>query len=123
MNEAVFQDDKRFLLVCVNRTYGAIGLYNAARYSWKINPENVKGRYVIAVVNGVIEGLFEADEWLPAVKKNFPDIPDDHGNWENQDGRFGFTGWPVTKYLAQSYVGKKIPPQLRFKGNPVRYIN
>jgi uncharacterized protein len=120
---AAFPNNMGFLLVCVNHTHESVGLYNATRYSWKIRPAKARGRYVVAVSKGVILGVFEASKWLPAEKRNFPDIPDEHGNWKKQEGRFGFIGRPASEKVKQLYLGKRIPPTFRFLGNPIRYIN
>ena len=120
---AVFPKHMKMLLVCVNRTYEAEGIYDAARYSWKILLAKAEqAEYVLAVAYGVIVGVFDANEWLPATKSNFPAVSDKHGNWECQSGRFGFVGHSASNDVAV-LVGKRVPAEWGFGGNPVRYVN
>ncbi len=121
---AVFPQHMNLLLVCVNKTYQSIGAYHAARYSWQIKPEKAQqAAYVMAVFRGTIVGVFEADKWLPAKEANFPDLPAGHGNWHKQGKRFGFVGHSAPKSVGQLYLDKDIPKDLKFRGNPVRYVN
>lgn len=122
-NVAVFPEYIKLLLVCVNKTYELEGAYDAARYSWKISPAKAEqAKYVMAVAHGIIVGVFEADEWLPARKSNFQNISDKHGNWEHQGGRFGFVGRSVSSDVAL-LLNKCVPPEWGFRGNPIRYVN
>ncbi len=125
--EAVFPDDMKVLLVCVNKVYNPakIDTYHAARYSWAINPEKAQqAAYVMAVFKGAIVGVFEADEWLPAKKQHFLDLPPEHGNWEHQGNDFGFVGRPASKDIEERYRDKSVPKQWGFgRGNPIRYVN
>jgi|SRR5271155_1750242 len=122
----VFPKQTKLLLISVNKTVEnpKLTLYDAVRYSWKVSaPKAAGAKYVLAVVHGVVEGVFEADEWLPAEKANFPDVSDEHGNWNNQRSRFGFRGREAPSDIQGRYRGKRIPDDFRHKGNPVRYIN
>jgi hypothetical protein len=121
---AAFPEHMKVLLVCVNKTHESVGAYDAARYSWKITPAKAEqAKYVMAVSKGRIVGVFEADEWLPARKANFPEIPPEHANWHKQDKRFGFVGHLAPKDIDQFYRGKRVPKDLGFRGNPIRYVN
>jgi len=120
---AVFPEHMKMLLVCVNRTYEAEGVYDAARYSWKISLTKAEqAKYVLAVAHGVIIGVFDANEWRTATKLNFPTISDEHGNWERQSGRLGFVGRSASNDVSQ-LIGKCVPAKWGFRGNPVRYVN
>ena len=121
---AVFPEHMKLLLVCVNKTYESIGAYHAARYSWKINPAKAQeAQYVMAVSMGVIVGVFEADEWFPALKTHFPDLPSGQGNWHRQGKRFGFVGRPAPRDIEQRYLDKSVPKDWGFRGNPIRYVH
>ncbi len=121
---AAFPEHMKILLVCVNETYKLIGAYDAARYSWKINPAKAEqAEYVMAVSNGVIVGVFEAKKWLPAQKSNFQEISEEHGNWKHQDDRFGFVGRSASNNFGLLCIDKRVPPKWRFNGNPIRYVN
>lgn len=121
---AAFPADLKLLLVCINKTSkDLISTYDAARYSWKINPAKAEqAEYVMAVSKGVIVGVYEAEEWLPANETCFPDIPPEHANWDKQDKRFGFVGRPASNDIAR-LIGKRVPPEWGFRGNPIRYVN
>jgi hypothetical protein len=121
---AEFPEHAKFLLICINRTYEKWGVSIAVRYSWKVAPERAEqAEYVVAVFRGTIVGVFRADKWLPATKANFPDIPDEYGNWKKQADRFGFRGSEAPNDIKAQYMGKAIPSKWGFKGNPIRYIN
>ena len=130
---AAFPEHTRLHLVCVSETFrplesphapGHLSPYNASRYSWKIDTLKAKrAEYVMGVCHGDIVGVFQADEWLPAKKANFTDIPDNHGNWGEQKGRFGFRGSEAPIDVKNRFIGKKVPPEWRFKGNSVLYVN
>ena len=123
---AVFPRQTRFLLISINKTIGnpKLSLYDAVRYSWKISrPKAAHADYVLAVAHGRIEGVFEAEEWMSAEKANFPDISDEHGNWKNQNGRFGFRGHEAPPEIQRRYRGRRVPDEYRHKQNPIRYVN
>jgi hypothetical protein len=121
---AVFPEQMKLLLVCVNKVYKTMATYDAARYSWPVKPEKAQlAKYVMAVFRGVIVGVFEADEWLPANEVNFSDLPSGHGNWQKQEAKFGFVGHPAPKDIEQLYRDKGVPKQWKFTGNSLRYVN
>jgi hypothetical protein len=60
---------------------------------------------------------------MPAEKANFPDISDEHGNWENQQGRFGFRGHAAPQETQRRYRGKCVPDEYRHRQNPIRYVD
>lgn len=123
---AVFPKQAKLLLISVNKTVGdsKLKLYDAVRYSWKLSPSRAtRADYVLAVTHGVVVEVFEAEGWLPAIKANFPDVSDEHGNWNNQHGRFGFHGREASNDIQVLYRGKCIPKDYRHMGNPIRYVN
>jgi hypothetical protein len=122
---AAFPEHLKLLLVCISQTSkGSIPTYDAARYSWKIDPTKAEqAEYVIAVSGGIIVGVYKADEWLPATKSHFADIPPGHANWHKQKKRFGFVGHRASRQVEQLYLDKSVPHEWRFKGNPIRYVN
>lgn len=105
------------ILISVNRTATETSLYEATRYSWKINQQKaMKAEVVLATLQGLIKGAFVATEWLPATPENFP-------GHEGVPGRFGFNGREAPQELRQMYVGKRVPDKYRKRGaaNPVKY--
>jgi hypothetical protein len=112
---AVFQH--KALLISVNRTAEETSLYEATRYAWKINRDKAaKAEIILATLQGLIVGAFEADQWLDATSANFP------GRVE-APGRFGFVGHEATIEIKSIYVGKRVPDEFRKRGaaNPVKY--
>ena len=123
---AVFPDQTKLLLISINETIGnpKLTLYDAVRYSWKVLPRRAEeAEYVLAVAHGLIVGVFEAEEWLPAEKTNFLDISDEHGNWNNQHGRSGFRGHEASTDIRRLYRGKRVPDERRPGQNPIHYVN
>lgn len=119
--------EHRALMISVNRTSKDIDLYDAVRFSWRINVERArKAEVILATVRGIVRGVFVADEWLRSTRENFPEM----AAWEadeefeaTQSTRFGFRGRPAPLRITQTYIGKKIPDELRKKGamSPVKY--
>ena len=71
---------------------------------------------VLATIQGLIVGVFVADEWLPATSENFP-------GREPVPGRFGFVGRDAPPELHSLYYRKRVPDAFRKRGsaNPIRY--
>lgn len=125
--DARIPDGNRLILICINKTVedSALGILNAVRYSCKISPDNAANTdYVLAVAHGLIVGVFVVEgEWLNATKKNFsPGIPEHHGNWKHQDGRYGFHGHEAPESVSVPYLNKRVPTALRNHGAPIRYV-
>ena len=85
--------------------------YAATRQSWKINPENAKGRYVLSVTNGVVKEVYEVDEWIKSV---------------DNPGRYEFIGKPADEEVAKRFKGERgqrVPAEYVKQGssNPVQY--
>ena len=124
---AKFRDQDTLLLICVNKTVEKENLrpIDAVRYSWKLSPDRAaNAQYALAVAHGLILGAYAIDQpWLPASKDNFPDTPEDHGNWKNQKGRYGFDGRLAPTHIRELYEGKRVPDEWRSHGTPIRYVN
>ncbi len=107
----------KVLLIGVNRSAAETSLYEATRYSWKVNRKKaVQAEVVLATRHGVIVGAFVADKWLEATEANFP-------GREPVPGRFGFIGREATSEVKAVYVGKRVPDEYRKRGaaNPIKY--
>jgi hypothetical protein len=107
----------KVLLISVNRSASETSLYEATRYSWKLNrAKAAQAEVVLATRHGVIVGAFVADKWLEATAANFPGrepVPD----------RFGFVGREASDAIKALYVGKRVPDEYRKRGaaNPIKY--
>jgi hypothetical protein len=117
--EAVFTHTA--IIISVNRTVAEReSVYAAVRYAWKVDPKKAQAaRLVIAVEQGLIIGVFIADQWLQATPENFP------GTTEPRPGRWGFVGKEAAKALADQYLRHRLPDSMRKPGaaNPIRYVS
>src|ERR1700677_3891961 len=84
--EAVFHHNA--VLININRSATERdSVYEAVRYAWKIDPKKArKAELVLAVIQGLIVGVFIAEEWRSATVVNFP------GTQFDRPGRWGFVG-------------------------------
>lgn len=124
--ETVEIDDDA-LLISINRTALERGVYDAVRFAWKLTPaEAKKAKIILATVQGVIKGVFVAEQWLEATQENFPNfmlLGEEVYNHETRSKRYGFIGKEAPEALRTKYLGKRIPEKFRKKGasNPVKY--
>jgi hypothetical protein len=99
-------------------------LLDRVRFAWRISPLHAKkARYVLAIIHGVVRGVFVPEEWLPATADNFPPL---HFG-EAISERWGFVGHKASDEIWDHYVGsrgKRLPENIRNKGqNPISYYN
>ncbi|HCK1197636.1 LEM-3-like GIY-YIG domain-containing protein [Escherichia coli] len=115
------------LMISVNRSAKDSELYDAVRFSWRINVSRAsQAEVILATVRGIVRGVFIADKWLKSTRENFPTMKywDEDPDFEaTQSSRYGFEGREAPPEIANLYLGKKIPDELRKKGSmsPVRY--
>jgi hypothetical protein len=96
--EAVFEH--KAILININQSATERdSVYEAVRYAWKIDSKKAaKADVVLAVLQGLIVGVFIADRWLEATPANFP------GTSLERSGRWGFEGREAPEQIAQSYL-------------------
>lgn len=117
----------RALMISVNRSSQDNDLYDAVRFSWRVNPARAgRSEVILATVRGTVRGIYVADEWLRATRENFPDMPlwdADEEAETAQRVRSVFRGRPAPSDLTRLYLGKQIPDELRKRGaaSPVKY--
>jgi len=114
---AVVEFQHRAILINVNRSISETTIYEATRYSWKINPRKAaRADIIVSVRLGIIVAVFIADRWLPATSENFP-------GHEPVPGRYGFIGSEATEALRRQYMAKRLPDDFRKRGaaNPIKY--
>jgi len=112
---AVFKH--KALLISVNKSAEQTSLYEATRYAWKVSKAKAKqAEVILATVQGLIKGVFIADDWLEATAENFP-------GRESVPGRYGFNGRVAPPEIQEQYVGKRVPDEFRKPGaaNPIKY--
>ena len=77
-------------------------IYDATRTAWKIKLDNARrAKYALGVAFGVIEGVYEIAEWLPAGQTVFDRS---HG----EEGRFEFVGRLAPPEIQKRYLHKKM---------------
>lgn len=104
------------VLITINQTMLDRPTIDAVRYAWKIDPIRArKVDYVLAVANGLIRGVYVADEWLPATPENFPGFP------QTDPGRFGFRGHEAPELAQSLYIQRRAPTPKQGAANPIRY--
>ena len=115
--EAVFEH--KAILINVNRSAAEKdSVYEAVRYAWKLDPKKAaKAEIVLAVLQGLIIGVFVADKWLAATPENFP------GTSTERPGRWGFVGHEAPQDIVKLYLRRRLPDSMRKRGaaNPVKY--
>jgi hypothetical protein len=115
--EAVFKH--KAILINVNRSAAEKdSVYDAVRYAWKLDPKKAaKAEIVLAVMQGLIIGVYVADQWLAATPTNFPHTP------AERPGRWGFVGREAPEDIARLYLRRRLPDSMRKRGaaNPVKY--
>jgi len=115
------------LMISVNKSSKDVDLYDAVRFSWRVNVERARqAEVILATVRGIVKGVFVADEWLKSTPENFPEynVWDADDDFEStQKSRHGFRGRMAPSEIVKLYLGKKIPDSLRKKGavSPVKY--
>ena len=118
--------NKKFILININSSdhNSEQELLDRVRYAWRISEHRVKqADYVLAVINGIVRGIFVAEHWLPATPDNFPATR----FAETSSSRLGFYGKKAPEEVWKHFVGergKRLPEGARHKGqNPIRYYN
>ena len=89
-------------------------MYEATRKYWRLSKANAKKvTYVLAVVNGIIRGVFEPEKW----------IDDERAESLYKPKRVAFEGCPAPKDIWEHYVGKTINHYSKAQGqNPIVYL-
>lgn len=117
--EADFEkNNHKLIMININKSISEKDIYNAVRFAWKANIDRArKADYVLAVAQGVIEGVFVANEWMEATIENFSAFNTD------SVGRIGFYGEEAPQEIKNLYLKKLIPKGYRKRGasNPIRY--
>jgi hypothetical protein len=98
-------------------------IYNQVRFAWRISRNRAaRADYVLAVVRGVVKGVFIAEEWLEANRKNFEDVS--HAEHDSH-GRFAFRGRIAPDDVWERFVGKMgkrvTNEKMKHIQNPIRY--
>lgn len=122
--EIDWEPEHKLVLININKFEQSenTDVYNQVRFSWRISRSRAnQADYVLAVVRGVVVGAYEAERWMSATKKNFPEII------LEEPKRNAFKGKRAPPKIWNLYCGeqgKRIAKKgLRHVQNPIRYWN
>lgn len=107
----------KLLMITINRTAASESIYEAVRYAWKLDKKKAEeAEYVLAVLEGLVVGVFVATEWLVASSENFEHRAD-------RSPRIGFRGVEAPEQVQNQYLRRRVPNEFRRPGmaNPVKY--
>jgi protein-tyrosine phosphatase len=93
-------------------------VYRAARYAWRVDCKRAaQHELVLAVVRGVVKGVFANIHWMQATEENFP------GFEPKLPKKWGFTADNAADDIARLYIGKRLPASMTKRGAafPVKY--
>ncbi len=106
------------LMININQTaLESTSIYEAVRHAWKLNPKKAaQAEYVLAMQQGLVIGVFTAEQWLQATEEYFP-------GREERLGRYGFIGHEASNDIQQLYLRTRLPNHMRKRGaaNPIKY--
>lgn len=108
----------KVLMIIINKSMVEKSIYDATRFAWKIDRKKAeKAEYILSVVQGIIVGVYIANEWKVASLQNFPEFHEDRSE------RYAFYGKEAEEGIKQMYIRKRIPDEYRKKGaaNPIKY--
>ena len=121
-----FEVREPLLLIAVAASYYIQPtVYDAVRYSWKINVDRAR-RYglVLANLRGMVVGAFRPTEWYPADSPCFSEVVARPG-YVVVPERWGFVGVDAEPEVRDYYVRKRVPAKYRRKGmqSPILYCD
>mgnify|MGYP003667596765 CR=1 FL=1 len=106
----------RTISIVINNTASERSIYDAVRGTWKLSERKArKAELVVAVLKGIIVGVFVPKIWLAATPENFPFLD------EPRAGRLGFEGEEASPDIRGLYLLKRPPSKKKGAANPVRY--
>ena len=94
---------------------------DAVRYAWKVNLNRVEQyKLVLARVRGMVVGAYRPKKWLPATRKNFPDLTERY-NVSDIPHLRGFVCEPAGDVWSYD-VRKRVPKRFLGSRNAIRYL-
>lgn len=108
----------KLLFITINSSVNEREIYDACRFAWKLSYQRInRVEYVLALVKGIVRGVYKPIKWMRATSENFPEFNIDSPN------RYGFIGEEARDEIKHLYLGKKVPKEFKKKGaaNPIKY--
>jgi len=125
-NENIIEEivDKCIIIKIKNETINRRGgVYEAVRYFWTAKLENAeKADYVLAVVKGIVKGIYKPNSWYIATIENV----EKYGGKEyysrmKHSKRIGFIGEEADDEIKNRYFKKILPKRYMKTQNPIQY--
>jgi hypothetical protein len=88
---------------------------------WVVDPVRAKkAEVVLAVLHGLIIGVYIPDKWLPTTLNNVKHFP---GITSKDKDRWGFTGRRAPDGIERRYLRHRVPDRFRKQemANPIKY--
>lgn len=108
----------KVLMITINQSaLEKDSIYEAVRHAWRLDPKKArKTELVLALLQGLVVGVFVPETWLPATPENFP-------GRELRPKRWGFVGHEASEDIAKHYLRTRLPDNMRKRGaaNPIKY--
>lgn len=123
---------EKAILIRISRTYKASmstkALYDYTRGRWRLKPERAKNaRYAIAVYKGIIQEVYEINEWYKAGTTDSSRKPNDNpelNSTKSTLGRFEFKGKLASEEIRNRFINKSIKHYfVPGNSNPINYVN
>lgn len=108
----------KVIMITINKSISERDIYNAVRFAWRASLQRARrANFILAVKQGIICGVFVANEWKEATTNNFPLLSSD------RTGRIGFNGNEADTEVSNLYLSKRVPQKYRQRGasNPIKY--
>jgi len=111
--------DDPVMLIRINKSYrpgmSDVELYHATRYAWRAGRRRERARFVCAVFEGVVLGVYEVEQWRKA-------SPPQGQTWIGE--RWEFDGIPAKDPVRSKYLGRRVASYFPHGAQtPIRYVN
>ena len=104
--------DKCIIIKIKQETVFRHGIYEGVRSCWRANLEKARrANYVLAVVQGIVEGVFEPTQWYRTTAENVRK----YGGFHDEN-RIAFIGKEADADVKNKYFKKAIPDKFRKQG-------
>jgi hypothetical protein len=113
--EVVFRH--KVLLININQTFSKKSTYEATRSSWVLDVSRAREvDYILAVRNGIIVGVYEAENWSEVLAETIP-------GYKKSPKRYEFNGKEAPTDIWNHYKDKRVPERKKGAANPNWYAD
>jgi len=119
MENKIFEFSDKCIIIKINDKYPS--LYERVRRCWKRNKERAEqADYVLAVIKGKVEGVFEPSQWYYISMEECKKI--DCNNRRQPCRKIGFIGEEADTDVKNKYLNKYIPDEYRKFGAKAAFL-